>query len=1355
MALVPLIEFAFTSARTTVDVPEDTFLEGATLLDPDTDSGDSALGYLYQPSPLQVTGVGVADQTILPVGILSSESVGNVGLTLTINPFGIQDTESVGNVGVTLTVSPFGIQSSGTVGNVGIAQGISPTGIKSNEIIGKHHVSLSLSTPLRATFYYPWFTGGSDPSFPGAWDQLGIKPYTQYHPVRGYYDQTVNSIIDAHIADMQFGKFDFAISSWWGQGSREDVNFAALLARSVGTNFKWALYYEAEGNTIAGVPGSPNPASAQITADLNYIADNYVSHPNYLWIDGKPVIFAYGDPSDDSAGTPNILNRPAKRWSDANAAATVPWYYVLKVYDVWVTDDATYPAPGWHQYGPSTAVDQQGSKSYTVSPGYWFATTTTPLLVRDIGTFAANVRNMLAASVAFKLITTFNEFGEGTAIEVVDNGSGRDYVGNGWLSTSGHGAYIDVLSANGVAITPSSIVDPKPSVGNVGVAQGISPVGIVSSQSIGNIALTATYTISPIGITTNESSGNPTVSQGAQTVSPVGIPSVETVGRPTAWLGSIPLPTLVNQTVGQGVSSANQNIACTATIGNYLVLIYARSGGQATGAVTSVTDTGGNTWSAAAITRGAVVSVSNTRIEVWVARLTASPGTITVNSGTPQTNSWNISEWSGIASVIPIDVTSPDYSGVVVASTTIPTAIIQSLNPNDLIIAAAHFGQTTTSGLTTGFTALTDFDDAAVGSGRAAYETFGAIGTYNAQWTLGSSHSAGVITIALEVSAVATQTISPVGIQDVETVGNVGVAQVVSPIGIQDFESVGNIALTATYTISPVGIVSNESSGNSAVTATATISPIGIVSSQILGNVGLAQGVSPFGIVDTETVGNVSVIQTVSPFGIQSKEVSGNSTLSLTVNPFGIQDIESVGNPVVLLAQSILPFGIQDFETIGNILTSITIAPTGIRGIESVGTALIESIISTVGIQDFESIGNPSLTVVVAINATGIQDSESVGNVGVTPGAVTIAPTGIQDKESVGNLALTTSNTISLTGILDSESVGNIALSSVNTISPTGIIDSETVGNVGISQTVAPFGIKSSEIIGNIALTTATLTISPVGIIDTETVGNAAVTPGAVTISPTGIQDIESVGNITILQAQQILPTGIIDLESIGNVAVTAGSVTVSPIGIVSTEAVGAASAGLSLAPVGVSTSESVGNPTVTVSTTQISPVGIIDSESVGNVAITTGSVTITTFGIKSGEGVGNPSVSIGAVIISPVGIQDAERLGNVSVTTGAVTINAFGIPSAQLIGNLFASVLQTVNAYGIASAQKFGNVTLTVITVFPSYTVGDLVTKWNVGSIEVKWDIKQEESVWTVSAIEHKWDIDSVQQELSIDGGS
>ncbi len=271
------------------------------------------------------------------------------------------------------------------------------------------------SASIRATFYYPWF--------PETWGSTS-NPFTNYHPVLGYYSSDDASVISRHINEMTYAGFDAAIASWWGQGQHsESTRIPALLNNannnSNGKNLKWALYYEKES--------TGDPAVSEITSDLGYIKNHYASNANYLKINSKPVIFVFTDGGDDCS--------MAQRWHDANA--NEGFYVVLKVFNNYTT--CQYQPDGWHQYGPASATDSQGKYSYTVSPGYYKKGDVSARLPRlDATTWAANIDKMTTSGAQFQLVTTFNEWGEGTAVEPADGS-------NGWASASGYGTYIDIL----------------------------------------------------------------------------------------------------------------------------------------------------------------------------------------------------------------------------------------------------------------------------------------------------------------------------------------------------------------------------------------------------------------------------------------------------------------------------------------------------------------------------------------------------------------------------------------------------------------------------------------------------------------------------------------------------------------------------------------------------------------------------------------------------------------------------------------------------------------------------------------------------------------------------------------------
>jgi Fibronectin type III domain len=127
---------------------------------------------------------------------------------------------------------------------------------------------------------------------------------------------------------------------------------------------------------------------------------------------------------------------------------------------------------------------------------------------------------MVASNAPWQLVTTFNEWGEGTAIESA----------NEWNSASGYGAYLDALHDNGSGggdsapptppsnVTPSSITGTgltlswSPSTDNVGVAGyrvyvGSSQVGSPTgtSQDIAGLTCGTNYTL---GVEAFDAAGN-------------------------------------------------------------------------------------------------------------------------------------------------------------------------------------------------------------------------------------------------------------------------------------------------------------------------------------------------------------------------------------------------------------------------------------------------------------------------------------------------------------------------------------------------------------------------------------------------------------------------------------------------------------------------------------------------------------------------------------------------------------------------------------------------------------------------------------------------------------------------------
>jgi acid phosphatase type 7 len=380
------------------------------------------------------------------------------------------------------------------------------------------------SFPIRAAFYYPWF--------PEAWNQQGFNPFTNYTPSLGFYDAS-QTVTKQHIAAMQYGGIQAGIASWWGQGHRTDGRIAGLLQAASGTNFRWSIYHEQESQG--------DPSVAQITSDLTYIRDKYGNDPSFLRVNGRFVVFVYAA-GNDGCGM-------ADRWKQAN---TVNAYIVLKVFSGY-RNCASQP-DSWHQYSPAVATDSQQGYSYAISPGFWKKGDAVRL-ARDLNRWNQNIKSMLASGAPWQLVTTFNEWGEGTSVE-----SAKE-----WETSSGYGAYLDALHSNG------NSAPPPPSPTNVPPTQTAQPTATsvpptqTAQPSVTSIPPTQPGQVTTTPIAATQTSVATQVPNLPPTSTPTSIPTF------TASVSPMPSPvnTLPPNTSGDPVIGAAGDVACDPTSSSF------------------------------------------------------------------------------------------------------------------------------------------------------------------------------------------------------------------------------------------------------------------------------------------------------------------------------------------------------------------------------------------------------------------------------------------------------------------------------------------------------------------------------------------------------------------------------------------------------------------------------------------------------------------------------------------------------------------------------------------------------------------------------------------------------------------
>ena len=319
----------------------------------------------------------------------------------------------------------------------------------------------SVSLPVRAAFYYGWY--------PEAWSQNGSASWTSFHPTDGSYDASDPNVVQRQVQAMRYGGIWAGIASWWGPLTRTDGRMPQLLASARGTGLVWAVNDEVE--EVANL----DPAA--IADTLQYIADHYANDPAYLRIGGRFAVFVGAGPGD---GCDMV-----ERWVKANTAHA---YLVLPAVPGHETC-ASQP-DHWYAADPTVADQQLGSSSYAISAG--FSRLGEPArLQRDPERWAASVRAMVASGAQLQLVSSFNQWGDGSSVESA----------NEWASASGYGTYLDALHDDGRAGPDSSGGPPS---GNdtdpvlVG-AGAIASCGNANDEATAQILSTVNGTVFTVG----------------------------------------------------------------------------------------------------------------------------------------------------------------------------------------------------------------------------------------------------------------------------------------------------------------------------------------------------------------------------------------------------------------------------------------------------------------------------------------------------------------------------------------------------------------------------------------------------------------------------------------------------------------------------------------------------------------------------------------------------------------------------------------------------------------------------------------------------------------------------------------
>jgi hypothetical protein len=260
----------------------------------------------------------------------------------------------------------------------------------------------SVGWPVRAAFYYPWFPETEQ------WA-------TRYTPSLGKYDSSDTRVLATHLTQARYAGLNAFISSYWVKDSPTARRLPLLLDAASRQGFHITAYYE-----LGSVPTQSSRYVLSQEFDSLY---QLSAHPAWLRVTERPALFVYNVGPEGSCSTVSRLV----------AANQGRFYLNLKVFPGY--RECPKQPDSWHQYVPADSFDQQGSNSATVSPGFFKFNEPAPRLPRDMRRFNADLRRQVTSGARWQLVTSFNEWGEGTAVEPSQE----------WQSPSGYGTYLDAM----------------------------------------------------------------------------------------------------------------------------------------------------------------------------------------------------------------------------------------------------------------------------------------------------------------------------------------------------------------------------------------------------------------------------------------------------------------------------------------------------------------------------------------------------------------------------------------------------------------------------------------------------------------------------------------------------------------------------------------------------------------------------------------------------------------------------------------------------------------------------------------------------------------------------------------------
>jgi hypothetical protein len=262
------------------------------------------------------------------------------------------------------------------------------------------------AAPRSAIFFYPWYSNPGHDGHYGHWTQGGHQPpfdlASRFFPARGPYSSSDPRVLRGQMRDIAAAGVDQVVSSWWGQGSREDARLGAVIREARRVKLQVAVQLEPY----------PDRTVDTIAADLAYLR-GFGIRDVYIY---RSKDFTAHDWTRVTR-VPNGLRLFAQTNHVGFAAAS--GFAGFYTYDILLYHGAKFDRL-------CTQARAMGILcAPSVGPGYDASQATGDPRIKprlDGATYDSMWNAALRAGADVVTITSYNEWGEGTQIEPAGRG---------------------------------------------------------------------------------------------------------------------------------------------------------------------------------------------------------------------------------------------------------------------------------------------------------------------------------------------------------------------------------------------------------------------------------------------------------------------------------------------------------------------------------------------------------------------------------------------------------------------------------------------------------------------------------------------------------------------------------------------------------------------------------------------------------------------------------------------------------------------------------------------------------------------------------------------------------------------